>query len=335
MNQKIKFLLKLIFFLGLGFFFIWWFQRKLTPEEKAEIYASFYKANYLWVFISFIPGLLSHWSRSIRWRMLLKPMGYNPSKKLTFTAVMIGYLANLAFPRLGEIMRCGILNKYEKIPVEKSFGTVITERTVDILIFLFLLLLTLVIDFNNLKDYMYHSFWVEFAHKYQQIHLTSLLGIIIFSLIALIILIFFIFRKKISNSNFYIKTMVIIMGFVDGLKTLTKIEKPYLFVFHSLFIWFNYFLMTWLIFLCFNQTSNLGLNVALATLITGSIGIMIVPGGIGIYPLIVSQTLIIFNIPKIIGYAVGWIAWSSQTMLIIIFGISGFIILSFFKRVKK
>lgn len=267
--------------------------------------------------------------------MLLKPMGYKPDKKLTFTAVMIGYLANLAFPRLGEIMRCGILNKYDKIPVAKSFGTVITERTVDILIFFFLVFITLILDFNKLKDYMYHSFWVEFANKYQQFHLTSFLGIAILCFITLSLILFFIFRKRLSNSNLYIKTLVVIMGFVDGLKSLSKIDKPYLFVFHSLFIWFNYFLMTWLIFLCFNQTSTLGLNVALATLVTGSIGIMIVPGGIGIYPLIVSQTLLIFNIPKVVGYAVGWIAWSSQTMLIVIVGIFSFLFLSFFKRAKK
>lgn len=335
MNPKVKFILKLVFFLSLGFFFIWWFQRKLTPEEKNEIYSSFFNANYLWVFVSFIPGLLSHWIRSVRWRMLLKPMGYNPNKKLTFTAVMIGYLANLAFPRLGEIMRCGILSKYEKIPVEKSFGTVITERTVDIIIFFFLFSLTLILDFYNLKDYMYNNFWVEFAHKYQQFHLTSFIGILILSLIIISVFLFIIFKKKIQKSNLYIKTMVVVMGFVEGLKSLSKIEKPFLFIFYSFFIWFNYFLMTWLIFLCFNQTSNLGLNVALATLVTGSIGIMIVPGGIGIYPLIVSQTLIIFAIPKTVGYAVGWIAWSSQTLLIIIFGISGFLFLSFFKRKKK
>ncbi len=332
MKKKILLLLKFAFFLGLGFFFIWWFQRKLSISEKHEITSSFQSANYLWVFVAFIPGILSHLSRAVRWRMLLKPMGYEPKLKTTFAAVMIGYFANLAFPRLGEVMRCGILNKYEKIPVSKSFGTVITERTIDMIMFFLLFLLTLIIEFNNLKDYIYDNFWIKFADKFSNINVSGFLFLTIVSFFLILIILFLIFKKRIIKSDVYIKIMVFIMGFVEGLKSLSKIEKPYWFVFHSLFIWLNYFLMTWMVFFCFDQTASLGLNVALSALVMGSFGIMLVPGGIGIYPVIISETLKIFEIAKTTGYALGWITWSSQTFMIILFGLISLAILPLIKK---
>lgn len=332
MKKKILLLLKFIFFLSLGFFFIWWFQRKLSISEKLEISQSFQSANYIWVFIAFIPGLLSHFIRAVRWRMLLKPMGYTPKLSVTFAAVMVGYFANLAFPRLGEVMRCGILHKYEKIPVSKSFGTVITERTVDIIIFFLLFFLTFILEYNNLKDYIYDNILISFSDKFTNINFTGFLSITLFSILIINVLLFFIFRTRITKSNIYIKIMVFIMGFAEGIKSLSKIEKPFWFVFHSLFIWFNYFLMTWLVFFCFSQTAGLGLNVALSALVLGSFGIMLVPGGIGIYPVIISQTLLIFSIAKTTGYALGWIAWSSQTALIIIAGLVSLVVLPLIKK---
>ncbi len=332
MKKKVLLILKFAFFIGLGVFFIWWFQRKLTPIEKQEITNSFRSANYLWVFLAVIPGVLSHLSRSMRWQMLLKPMGYEPRLKTTFSAVMVGYFANLAFPRLGEVMRCGILSKYEKIPVSKSFGTVITERTVDMLMFLILFILALALEFNNLKDYVYDSFWVKFADKFNNFNVTNIFFIAILAIIVSVVILFFIYKKKIKSSNIYLKIMVIIMGFIEGLKSLSKVDKPLLFIFHSLFIWLNYFLMVWFMFFCFDQTASLGLNVALSALIMGSVGIMIVPGGIGIYPVIISQTLMIFAIPKTVGYAMGWISWSSQTLLVIILGLAALVVLPLLKN---
>ena len=334
MKKKLITAFKFIFFIGIGIFFIWWFLRKLSPIEKSEIIKSFHNANYLWVLLTIIPGIASHMSRALRWRMLLKPMGYEPTIRNTFFSIMIGYLANLAFPRLGEVMRCGILQKYEKIPVNKSFGTVITERTIDMIVFTILFFFTLFLFYNELKDYIYDSFFIKFSDKINNINITGAIFISIGAIILLCIVLFFIFKKQIVSSNIYIKSVVFLMGFVEGLKSLSKISNIYLFIFHTLFIWANYFLMTWLIFWCFEQTSTLGMDVALAALVMGSVGIMIVPGGIGIYPVIISQTLLLFSITKTTGYALGWIAWSSQTFLIIIFGLGSLIALTFIKKKK-
>lgn len=314
---------------------MWWFQRKLTPDEKKSILDSFHSANYLWVIISLIPGIVSHLSRSIRWRMLLQPMGYNPKLKTTFAAVMVGYFANLAFPRLGEVMRCGILNKYEKIPVNKSFGTVITERTVDMLVFFLLFLITLALEFHKLKDYIYDNFWIKFADKFNNINVTGTLFLSILFLLIIIIILFIVLRKKLTSSPLFTRIMVFLMGFVEGLKSLAKVKNPWLFVFHSLFIWLNYYLMVYFIFFCFADTMYLTPDVALSVLIMGSFGIMLVQGGIGIYPVIVSNTLLIFGVAKTVGYAMGWIAWTSQTLLIIFAGLISLVILPILNKHKN
>ena len=334
MKKKIILVLKFAFFLGLGIFVLWWFQRKLTPVEKKDILDSFHSANYLWVVISIIPGIVSHISRSMRWRMLLRPMGYHPKLKTTFAAVMVGYFANLAFPRLGEVMRCGILNKYEKIPVNKSFGTVITERTVDMLVFFLLFLITFALEFGKLKDYIYNNFFKYTSEKFSNINITGVFFLSIIVIIAIIVFIFFIIRNKIRKAPLYIKIMRFIMGFVEGLKSLAKVEKPWLFVFHSLFIWLNYFLMVYFIFFCFSETMHITPDVALAVLIMGSFGIMLVQGGIGIYPVIVSKTLLIFGVTKTVGYAMGWITWTSQTVVIIILGLASLVILPILNKHK-
>ena len=332
MKKKIILVLKFAFFLGLGIFIIWWYQRQLSDDEWEKILKSFHSANYLWVIISIIPGIVSHLSRSLRWRMLLRPMGYHPKLKTTFAAVMVGYFANLAFPRLGEVMRCGILNKYEKIPVNKSLGTVITERTVDMIVFLLLFLVTFAMEFEKLKDYVYN----KFHGKFNNINVTGVLFLSILFFIALIVILFFVFKKRLAKSALFTRIVVFLMGFVEGLKSLAKVDKPWLFVFHSLFIWLNYFLMVYFIFFCFPETIHLTLtpDKALAVLVMGSIGIMIVQGGIGIYPAIVSETMLIFGVTKTVGLAMGWIAWTSQTLIIILLGLLSLVILPILNKKK-
>ena len=133
MRKKIGNIIKFVFFVGLGIFFIYWFLSKLTSDEKAQIWQAFDNVNYFWVAVVFVTGVLSHVIRALRWRLLFEPLGYKPRVSTTFGAVMIAYLANLAVPRLGEVLRCGVLNQYEKVPIQTSLGTVVTERIIDLI----------------------------------------------------------------------------------------------------------------------------------------------------------------------------------------------------------
>jgi hypothetical protein len=332
LRSKIITFIKFVFFLGLGILIIWLSIRNLTTAERDEIIHSFRIANYNWVILAIILGVFSHVLRSLRWMIFFEPMGYHPSFKNTFYAVMVGYFANMAFPRLGEVTRCGVLARYEKIPFNKSFGTVVTERALDLIIFFLLFLLTIFTQIGTLHDYLdkhvYPGLQGKFIHPFSNPLILS--GIVGF--LALVILLFIIFRKKIRNSKIWHKILSLVLGFWEGFKSLSQIKKPFLFIFYSLAIWFLYFLMVYVCFFCFTSTSTLSPGAGLSSLVLGSIGIMITPGGIGLYPAIVQETLLLYGLSRTTGLALGWIAWTAQTAMILIVGSLSLVLLSFNKN---
>jgi hypothetical protein len=327
-------LIKFVFFLGLGILIIWLSIRNLTLAEKDEILHSFRIANYNWVFLAILLGILSHVLRSLRWMIFFEPMGYHPSFKNTFYAVMVGYFANMAFPRLGEVTRCGVLAKYEKIPFNKSFGTVVTERALDLIIFFLLFLLTIFTQIGTLRDYLnnhvYPGLQGKFIHPFSNpLFLAGITGFF-----ALVIVLFLFFRKKIIHSKLYHKIGLLVYGFWEGFKSLSQIRRPVLFVFYSLAIWFLYFLMVYTCFFCFASTSSLTPGAGLSSLVLGSIGIMITPGGIGLYPAIIQETLLLYGLSRATGLALGWIAWTAQTVMIFVVGGGSLILLTFNRGVE-
>jgi len=332
LRNKILTSIKFIFFLGLGILIIWLSVRNLSFSEKEEIIHSFRSANYNWVFLAIILGIFSHVLRTLRWMMFFEPMGYYPSFKNTFYAVMVGYFANMAFPRLGEVTRCGILVKYEKIPFNKSFGTVVTERALDLIIFFLLFLLTLCTQIGTIHDYLdtnvYPGLQVKFINPLS--NPLFIAGIVLF--FAFLLVFFIVFRKKIGHSKIYQKIVSLILGFWEGFKSLSQIRRPVLFIFYSLAIWFLYFLMVYICFFCFTATSGLTPGAGLSCLVLGSIGIMITPGGIGLYPAIIQETLLLYGVSKTMGLAMGWIAWTAQTVMILVFGSLSLILLTFNKN---
>jgi uncharacterized protein (TIRG00374 family) len=329
LRSQLLTLIKFVFFLGLGILIIWLSVRNLTLAEKDEIIHSFRIANYNWFFLAIILGILSHVLRSLRWMIFFEPMGYHPSFKNTFYAVMVGYFANMAFPRLGEVTRCGILAKYEKIPFNKSFGTVVTERALDLIIFFLLFLLTIFTQIGTLHDYLNNHVYPGLQGKFIHPFSNPLFLIGISGVFALIILLFILFRKKIINSKFYHKIGSLVLGFWEGFKSLSQIRKPVLFVFYSLAIWFLYFMMVYVCFFCFASTSTLSPGAGLSSLMLGTIGIMITPGGIGLYPAIIQETLLLYGLSRTTGLALGWIAWTAQTAMIFIVGSLSLIMLTF------
>lgn len=318
---------KLIFFLGLGIFFIWLFVRHLTPDEKREIWDSLGQANYLWILLSMFIGIFSHISRTIRWKMLIEPMGYHPRFINVFLAVFIGYFANLALPRLGEVSRCGVLAKYEKIPFQKSFGTVVTERAIDILTFGLLFLLNLVLQFGKVSHYISQQIITPVRDKFTSIDGTGYLFYILAAGLILVLAIFYYLRKQFNKTRLFQRINEVVQGFLEGLKSLARIKKPGWFIFHSIVIWILYFIMTYVVFNCLPETKGLSLTAGFAVFVFATIGVMIVQGGIGIYPAIVAETLLLYHIPETKGYAMGWLLWTGQTVMLILAGIISLILL--------
>jgi len=299
----------------------------LTSDEKKEIYNSFINANYFWILVSFVFAFLSHISRTLRWMILLEPMGYIPQKKNAFLALMIGYFANLALPRLGEITRCGILTKYEKIPMQKSFGTVVTERALDLIMLGLIFIVSFFVHINKLKVFKESALYLNISEKYSKIENPNTIFYAIIVIAVIVVFLFLKFRHRISHFKIYIKIKNIYFGFLEGLKSLATIKKPFWFIFHTIFIWLMYLSMTWIIFFCLPETSHLNLGVGLAVLVFGSIAIVLVQGGIGIYPWIVAEILVLFAIPSTTGYALGWLLWTGQTVMVIITGLISMILL--------
>jgi hypothetical protein len=323
-------------FLGIGIFFIWLFLHNLTSQQIKEIFGSFGKANYWIIGLAIVLGIISHYTRAIRWKMLIKPMGYETGNRNTFFAVMIGYLANLALPRLGEVSRCTILSRYENVPFTKSFGTVVTERGIDLLIFVLLFFINLALQFDKLYAYIDQKIYQPLEAKFNlSFSLAgSLTNIILVTLVVLVVL-FFVFRKRLLKIRVISKLWDLIKGFLEGMKSVIYMKKPWLFVLYSLIIWGLYWLMAYLVYFSLPETSHLGPDAGLATLVFGTIGIMVVQGGIGIYPAIVAETLLLYGVASTKGYALGWLIWSSQTLTIILLGVLSFILLPIYNKKKS
>jgi glycosyltransferase 2 family protein len=332
LRSNLTTLFKFIFFLGLGILIIWLSVRNLTDPEKVKIIEAFRSANYNWVILAILLGIMSHILRALRWMIFFEPMGYKPSFRNTFYAVMVGYFANMAFPRLGEVTRCGILARYEKIPFNKSFGTVITERALDMILFFLLFILMIITQTGTLHTYLEEHVYSGLKGKFLDpfTNPAVIAGVVII-LIAVVSL-FFLFRKKLSGTKPYQKIASLLRGFWEGLKSLGQIRKPFLFVFYSLAIWGLYFLMLYVCFFCFPDTSELGPGAGLSALVLGSIGIMITPGGIGLYPAIIQETLWFYGVEKTLGLTLGWIAWTAQTAMILVVGGICLLLLSFSRR---
>lgn len=332
MKGRLSTAFKLIFFLGLGFFFIWLFVRNLTPQQISEIFASFGRASYGWVILSVIVGAGSHAARAARWKLLMEPLGYQPRYLNVFFAVFIGYLANLALPRLGEVSRCGVLSRYEKIPFNKSFGTVITERALDMAVFIFIFLITISLQFSELKDYLYariiEPLFGKVYHPGGGNYITwSVLGLIAAFLITL-----FLLRHKFYHFRFVMKIRNMLVGFLDGMRSIFAMKQKLAFLTYTLIIWTSYYLMTYLVFFSLPETAHLSPLAGLAVLVFGSVGIIVVQGGIGVYQAIVAETLVLYGVISTMGYAMGWLLWSAQTLMIIVMGLVSMGLLPFFNR---
>jgi uncharacterized protein (TIRG00374 family) len=310
--------------------------RNLTAEQKQEILNSMGNANYWWIALAIPLGILSHFLRAIRWQMLIETMGYKPRKSNMFFAVMIGYFANLALPRLGEVSRCSILTKYENVPFQKSFGTVITERALDMMIFLFLFFLNLALQAERLSGYIDEKIYKPLQDKlHLNVDLSGAFAILTISIIVIFGIIFLVFRKQITTNSIYLKIKNIISGFVEGMKSLIKVRNIWLFGFYTFSIWALYMLMAYIVFFSIPESSRLGLDAGLAVLVFGSIGMMVVQGGIGIYPAIVAETLVLYGVASAQGYALGWLIWTSQNITIVLVGIISLILLPILNNSKN
>ncbi len=296
----------------------------LSEEEWTEMKAALGSTNYFFIFISMLFGTLSHLIRALRWNQMIHTFGHRPKLYNSFFAVMIGYIANIALFRMGEILRCGFMARYDEPPADKLFGTVITERVIDLIILIVLMAITVLWQYDLLSAYFYDTIYSGLAEKLNG--LTSGLGgkiLVLSVLIALAAGGYFLFKRlKIMD-----RLQKFISGIKDGVLSVKDVENIPLFLVYSIGIWVCYFMMMYIAFFAMPATSELGIAAGLAVLVFGSIGIIAVQGGVGAYHLIVQQVLILFGITAATGLAFAWVIWSAQTLLIVILGVLSLILM--------
>lgn len=330
--KKILSVLKYLALLAVGIFLFWLVYAK---ADYTSILQKIEHIDYLYIVLAFIAAVLAHWSRAVRWNLLIRPMGYKVSSFNSFLAVMIGYFANLALPRAGEVSRCVVLNRTNKIPVDKLIGTVIVERLVDFISLLIILALALVLQFDKLNQ-----FFISFINRSMQsggpaVFSTFTIVIVILAIVFLTGFAIWLYRR-LKNHAIVMKLRNMINGFVTGMKTIGQMENRWLFIFHSVFIWGMYYLMVYICFFALPFTANLGAVVALSILVMGSFGFVApVQGGVGAYHFIVTQTLMAYGLSQADGQTFALVAHTFQMLVIILGGGLSFLVLTFsYKKLK-
>lgn len=325
--------LRLVIFLGIGVFFIYWFLLKLDAEQKTAIWQSFREADYWWVGVAMLCSLLSHFVRALRWQLLFHPIGCHPKTLHTFGSVVVAYLGNLAFPRAGEVMRCATLRTSDGIPVEKSLGTVVTERLIDALAFGLVIVIGLLAMFGQAKDWLYNTL----SEKYDNLPNMAMIGGAILVVAVAAFLFYRLFWKRLLHISLFKKIDDLVHGMVDGVKSIFHLggRRTALFILYSVIIYMLYILGGLIIFQAFDETHWLGFTAAFVVYLFGSVGMTFSQGGIGVYPVLVQLALDIYGIPMEVGAAAGWMLWSSQQAVVIVVGALFLIYFSLKKRNRK
>ncbi|CAN5564259.1 lysylphosphatidylglycerol synthase transmembrane domain-containing protein [soil metagenome] len=319
MRKKTALVLQYIFFLGGGIFLIWWQFHNMTPEQMAKFKYALAGANYRILIPVIIFALASHISRSLRWKILLEPLGYTPSLFNTFSVTMVGYLANSFVPRLGEILKCTMLGKYEKIPVQKLIGTIVIERIFDFLCYLVFILFTVLIQYKLVGGFVKQEI-SEMVSSNSGIPLWLKAVIAIAIIISAFILLRFLF-KKFAPATLLRRINNFIQGLREGIASIQKLKKRRLFLMHTLFIWMMYLLQIYLGFSALKDVSHLGLDAACAVLTLATLAMIVTPGGIGTFPAAVFLVLNLYNIDHSTGEAFGWLMWGTTTFIVLFFGL--------------
>ena len=318
MTFSFKKFLKTTIPLLIGIALIYYQFSSFSKTELEQIKNYFKNANYFYVFLSIFISLFGYWSRAYRWKYSLNHLGYQPKFYNSFFAVSISYLLNLTIPRSGEISRAVILKKYEGVPFDKGFGTIVAERVVDLLIFLLFVLTAFIIQFETISAFI-------FSHiSPQKIALLTgflILGILVF---------FFLWRW--AKWPLILKIKSKFKGLAEGMTSILKMKTKWKYVGHSLFIWFSYLMMFYVCVFSIPETASISFEIVIMGFIFGTVAVGFTNGGIGAFPISISKVLLLYGIAEEAGTALGWIIWTSQTILTIVLGLLSYLFLHLFNK---
>jgi len=326
MRRKILAFAQYLLFISLAVFFVWLSLRGLNGEKWRQLKYALHRAHY-WLLLPVLLLLLcSHLLRALRWKQLIEPLGYKPSLANTFLGVMIGYFVNLGAPRLGEVVKCTILARYEKVPANKLVGTIVAERAFDVICLTVVFGLSFIFQFDVIHALFITAVYPIFENSSGKISWHRIILIISICLVIFLLLRYLFY--KLGHINIVQRIRAILTGVWHGLISVKSLKNKPLFFAYTAGIWILYWVSTWCGFFALTQSSSLTFSDALTVLAMGSVGMIVSPGGIGAYALLVQQTVAFYNIPEEpYGQALGWLLWFGQFISFILFGVVSFILL--------
>jgi len=342
LNKVVKDVLRILVFLVVGLGILAWIFKQQNAKYQADcllkgvsleecslwlkLKADFLSVDVFWIFMVLVAFMISNMSRAHRLMMLLDGIGLKARFGNTFWTTMLGYFANLGIPRIGEVVRGAVLARYEKIPVEKVLGTIVIDRGVDVLSLLFAIFLAAVLQYDVLVGYIEEHMG---SSVFEQNLIWFLLAFMVLSVAALWLL-----RKQIMRTALFVRMRNVIIGFIDGLKSIRSIRNMPLFLFHTAVIWIMYYMMTYMCFKAFEPTAGLGLLAALMVFVFGGLGIVFPsPGGMGTYHAMVMAGLALYGIAGDDAFSFANILYFSvQLFCNILFGVLALIILPITNR---
>ncbi len=320
MNEKLKKTLSIGLPLLLGVFLVFYTYNRFTPEQLEEMKGYFRNADYRYILISSVFSVVSLAARGYRWRYSLEHMGYLSDFKTNFSAVNIGYLMNYTVPRSGEVSRALVLKKYNDIPFDKAFGTIIAERVIDLFILISFIITALLLQFDQLYAFISEKIPVQ---------KLVYLGIIAFIGFLGAALIFFYSKWK---PILFLKEKI--AGLVEGLLSTFKMPNRVPFLSYTAIIWISYVLTFYSAIFALPETSHIGFGTIVTAFVVGSLAVTFTNGGFGAFPLMIAQILFLYDIPETAGTAFGWILWTSQTALVVLLGGLSFLLLPILQQKK-
>lgn len=332
MKKYLSNILKLAISLGIGVGIIMWFLSQMSDAEKQQVVLDIKRADYFWVAMGPLVGLISNYFRSERWRILLQSLGYKPGAVNTFLSVMIMYFLNLFFPRLGEVSRCGVLARYENIPVDKAIGTMVLERVMDAICAGILFLTLIAVEGDRFRGIL-HSYSDKLSDIVAKYEISNTTKYSVFGIVGLAIILFIAYQlRKRGTKNVVNSAKKAMLGLWQGLISIKDVKRPFAFIFHTVMIWVCYFLMVYLSFRMFPETASLGLIVAAVCLFFGAIAMALTPGGLGAYPALIQLVLATYGVVGTAAISFGLVVWSAQTGAVLVAGSLSLALLAIINR---
>jgi glycosyltransferase 2 family protein len=333
MKKQLSAILQYFIFFGGGVALIWWQFHSMTPIQLHQFRFALSTANY-WILIPVtLVAAAGYVSRSLRWQLLIEHLGYKTSLSNVFGSLMIGYLINSFVPRLGEIIKCTLLGKYEKIPPQKLIGTIVAERIFDVLCYITFIIITVFIQYKLVGGFVERSLNEMFSSNtglpvWAKATLYSLL---IIGIVVACRLIF----KHYAHSSIVMKVKNFFKGLSEGIATIKDLQNKKAFLLHTLLIWTLYVVEIYIAFFSIKETSHLGIGAACSVLTLATLAMIVTPGGIGTFPTAIFLILQLYKIEGSIGEAFGWLMWGATTFIILSLGTISLAVLFHKNKIKE